>query len=1225
MSLVQNALRRNGRNGQPPTPRNHNLVEQEEIAPFIPITFISAPTQRLCALSFYILIWSIKLYHIFIDNESFTWTLIVCCFVDVVYFVILWSLQIPWLQFRFWTLIFSIVTSCLLDLTLLYPRWPIDVGLTAPVTNFSSWTSTFIRQQYAKLWVNKVRAVSSEDTVKINEIRYNTSHIKGKHTVRYLPYATAKLNPDDLKLCLHRKKQQPSKKTVGSSVNLPVLFNNTIPKTIEYSRIDTETGEKVLLNFTKRDIEKHRVVDKAMNIAFVYIPVQIPGVYRLEQAWDWHWMNIKIYRKEEIIAYCPDAKFSSKVGQHRCLNDEIPVDLILQGIPPFSVYYERIVGGIAVNMTIDGVASENTIVPGSRSDQISGYQWARDRIIEVPLVLTTDIPAQYSLKILRIRDALNNTHIYEKEENAQSYIEFTVHSRPSVSFLSDATIKIKPADSPNIALELKGQEPWRIHIGYWAEDIAQDNNLAMNTSDIIEYVLERSTDDMINVKKPGLYKLLSVLDAFCSGQVLAPSNIIVLEVLPPSVILDTIPISTGDCPGEVGLEVIMTLTGSPPWMLEYSIVHQGQERTIPVQIFKARHSFAIMPETSGQHDYKFKRLSDYYYRDGLEIGRTISQVVHPKPDATLRSLPGGGNQINTCVGSRVDLDVRLVGIEPFTLTYDVLYNQRKNAFTIGDIQGPYHTIMSPPFENPGTYTVTLEKIVDAKGCSRILDSSNDVIVNVMKERPTVGFRTTNEVLTFLEGDDIDLPLQLTGNPPWEITYRYHDKIDKNVSAVQLRDPNSHLTVNLPGRYELLEVKDLYCYGKVIPELKYIVVAWIPRPNMKIVEGEAIQISQDYYQRKHVCEKTEDGISVTLQGRAPWVVNYNIQAEENYLQKQEIIGGYLTRIPLLTDTPGKYRYEFYEIADDAYIKLHPMSLTLEQTVIKNPNARFSHSIGTINHCVGHSLTEDDTPLIVELEGVAPFTVLFEIKHQSSNMVETLTIDDIYEKKYKFRPRTKFSMVGKYTITILHIIDSQNCSRIPEGPDKQVLINVSDVASIERLFPQEIHCVGDLLIYSLQGISPYYITYTYNGETKHAMSKSSEFTFGADKPGNMTITKVCHQNDMCCGYPTDFSEVIYDLPTAIVSEGKDIISDIREGDKTEIIIEFIGIPPFRFTYTRSEILPDGKRGKAGHVLETQTVLNVRENKYSIFTAQEGIFQVTYIADKYCEYPRVASKHG
>ena len=46
--------------------------------------------------------------------------------------------------------------------------------------------------------------------------------------------------------------------------------------------------------------------------------------------------------------------------------------------------------------------------------------------------------------------------------------------------------------------------------------------------------------------------------------------------------------------------------------------------------------------------------------------------------------------------------------------------------------------------------------------------------------------------------------------------------------------------------------------------------------------------------------------------------------------------------------------------------------------------------------------------------------------------------------------------------------------------------------------------------------------------------------------------------------------------------------------------VGNPPFRFTYTRSEILP---KGKPGRVLETQTVTNVRGHKHSLFVSQEG----------------------
>ncbi|KAG9302147.1 hypothetical protein G9A89_020581 [Geosiphon pyriformis] len=1203
MSIEQNTLLRRPRGG----------ASQEQFQPFISTAFISAPTQRLCALSAYVVIWAIKVYHLFLGEVFLASNLLSCCALDLVFFVVLWALRIPWLQFRGPSLLLIIISSCFLNLTLFHPRWPIDVGLTAPIKNLASWGPIFLRQQFARFWGDKVRAVSSEDIIKING--------KGKHTVRFLPFATAKINPDDSKLCLQRK---PPPKKSTSTVNIPILFNKTIPRVIEYSRVDPESGIKILHNFTKRDIELHRIIDKIQNIAYVFIPVQEPGVYRLEQAWDWDWINIKLYRREEIIAYCPDGRFSSDVGPDRCLDDIIPVELILQGVPPFNVYYERIIGDTTVNMTIDGITPENDVVPirNSQAPVSAGYQWARDQTVKLPMNLTSETATEYSLKILHVRDFFNNTQTYINRKDTSDVIKFLVHPRPSARFQSDSTIKIKPGDSPNIAVDLHGQGPWRLLVGYWAEDISQgSDSTSTNTNDTLEFFLEKPSDDMITVKKPGLYKLLSVSDAFCPGQILAPSSCIVLEVLPPSVKLESIPIPAGDCPGEIGLEVIMTLTGSPPWLLEYSIVHEGKERSIPVHIFKSRHSFTIQPETSGQHDYKFKRLSDFYYREGIEIGHTVSQVVHPKPDAILRAIPG--NQLNTCVGSQVDLDVKFSGTGPFTLTYDVLFNRQKNIFTIGDIQGPYYVITSPPFDNPGTYTVTLEKIKDSKGCSKILKASDDIIINVMKERPSVGFRLENEVVTFLEGDYVDLPLQLTGNPSWEVSYRYHASIDKDITIVQLEDPNSHLKVNQPGQYELLEVKDLYCYGKVIPELKYANASWLPRPILNIAEGEAELLKPGFYQRRNVCEGTEDSVGVILQGRAPWSLEYRIQANGNYSQKREVVGGSTTRIPLLTKLPGRYLYEFQKLSDDIYTTPHNISLTLEQIVIKNPSAKFLPRKRDFHHCVGNALSEEES-LVVELEGMTPFTVLFEIRHQSSNQVETVTVDEIYTTTLKFRPRTKFPLIGKYTITILHIIDSHHCGQTPEGPDVKLELNVSDLASIERLFSPEIHCVGDLLVYSLKGSPPFNITYTYNGEIKYAFSETSVFTFGADKPGNMTITKVCQQADMCCGYPVDFNEVIYDLPTAIVSEGKDIISDIREGDKTEIIVNFLGIPPFRFTYTRSEILPNGKKGRPGRVIETQDIINVRGYQHSIFTAQQGVFQVTHVADKYCEYPRDINKN-
>ena len=62
--------------------------------------------------------------------------------------------------------------------------------------------------------------------------------------------------------------------------------------------------------------------------------------------------------------------------------------------------------------------------------------------------------------------------------------------------------------------------------------------------------------------------------------------------------------------------------------------------------------------------------------------------------------------------------------------------------------------------------------------------------------------------------------------------------------------------------------------------------------------------------------------------------------------------------------------------------------------------------------------------------------------------------------------------------------------------------------------------------------------------------------------------------------------------------------------------IGEPPFTFTYQRAEL--STKKGSPGKVLETHTVSGVTTKEYSIFSALEGTWTVTFISDRYCRYP-------
>lgn len=73
----------------------------------------------------------------------------------------------------------------------------------------------------------------------------------------------------------------------------------------------------------------------------------------------------------------------------------------------------------------------------------------------------------------------------------------------------------------------------------------------------------------------------------------------------------------------------------------------------------------------------------------------------------------------------------------------------------------------------------------------------------------------------------------------------------------------------------------------------------------------------------------------------------------------------------------------------------------------------------------------------------------------------------------------------------------------------------------------------------------------------------------------------------------------------------------GEQAEIVFTLIGEPPFTFTYQRSELGPH-KRGKTPKVLETHTVTGVMTNEYSIYSALEGTWTVTFISDKWCRYP-------
>ncbi|CAG8730955.1 483_t:CDS:2, partial [Acaulospora morrowiae] len=285
-----------------------------EQTPLIPVNICSAHQQRFLAVTIYGVLLALKAYTVIL----FYW-----CLLDALFFFGLYTLRIPWLQKSLWFWLLCFFVSCLINASLINPLWVYDVELRKHVYDVFSSSSLLIQQQYLRLRGEKVRAVSSEENIQIEDVRYNSSHIKGKHTVRLLPFASAKLNPDDERLCLQRNDKK-------KFIELPILFNRTYPYFITYSRVDFEAGAKTLHQFSSKDIEQHRIVDVIQDGVYVYIPINQPGAYRIEEASDEDEMGIKIYNRQEVIVYCPSAELVPKSDLSLCFDDVIEVDLVLE-------------------------------------------------------------------------------------------------------------------------------------------------------------------------------------------------------------------------------------------------------------------------------------------------------------------------------------------------------------------------------------------------------------------------------------------------------------------------------------------------------------------------------------------------------------------------------------------------------------------------------------------------------------------------------------------------------------------------------------------------------------------------------------------------------------------------------------------------------------------------------------------------------------------------------
>jgi hypothetical protein len=168
-------------------------------------------------------------------------------------------------------------------------------------------------------------------------------------------------------------------------------------------------------------------------------------------------------------------------------------------------------------------------------------------------------------------------------------------------------------------------------------------------------------------------------------------------------------------------------------------------------------------------------------------------VINDLPDAFLLS-----NDTITCPGAVAFMLVNLTGAGPFEVTY----YDGSSYIIAADLYGPLDSISVNP---PGPATYSLTEVSDAN-CTKALSG---MVFQVYNYIPPTGALSGNA--TICQGDTAQLVFNLTGSPPWTITYLINGSNPQTVTAYS--SPFIiPVTPLVTTEYQFTQVSDANCSG-----------------------------------------------------------------------------------------------------------------------------------------------------------------------------------------------------------------------------------------------------------------------------------------------------------------------------------------------------------------------------------------------------------------------------
>ncbi|KAK0539992.1 hypothetical protein OC835_000875 [Tilletia horrida] len=922
------------------------------------------------------------------------------------------------------------------------------------------------------------------------------------------------------------------------------------------------------------------------------------------------------------------------------------------------------------------IVQEQAVRARSPSASPQSFEWATSKDVKIPLNLDLTRPGTYSYELASVRDACGNVHVLQADDarskkTVQERRSIEVHQPAKFAFdgcVPERPIKLKRDRPGPLYLKVsvnggdKASAPWDLTAAYTPDATAAD--LVGSHGPWTRNFTVKPQQGMVSfeVTGPGSYTLEKASGRYCPGEIGAPWTCNVVDVPLPTA---NISFSSIDdiCAGPVGVKALAIVNGAPPFTLRGTQIYGRNRRPFERTFTHSREEIDFKPSSEGAVEYVFESLTDANYRELKIDGPRHKQVVHPLASASFDDATGNSNtrnardgskqiQLHSCNGDVATYDVLFQGTPPYDLTYAISSGSERGSPKTKTIKGitdsRYKLEVALPKDvakRGGQVTVSLVSVKDGKGCERPLTTS-DLVIDVRRIKPTAGFVPTEVALREvikLEDHDVELPIRLSGDGPWKVGVQHES--DAKPVVHKFSKPEAHIRVRKAGTYTLTSVED-DCPGSILEGRETYLVKVRERPAVQFTDDSGILASNQSLLRRPVCAGTADAAAVRVRGQSP--VEYGWQqhipsGRGNGYQTDRLQAASAqdeSSFQLLTTTPGWHIYELLDVGDAVYepkaLANNARAKVLEQFIHPLPAASLQ-PMKDVSFCVGDTLdghaSSTKSQPVVNLVGTPPFDFDFQITHESTGATKHFHRSSVGSHRFVIEmgaDEFNFSHTGTWRLTLLKVVDGNGCETIMEGERQgrgaAVLMEVAETASIAGVGDRDDYCVGESVDFLLQGNPPWMVEYDFNGKRLKASSKEASFSRIADRPGTLVVRRVAHQRNKCQQDVQGLVKTIHQLPTVRVREGKHYIESLREGNQAEIVFSLTGVPPFSFTYQRTETSDDHPHPK---VLETHTVAGVLDTSYSIFTSQEGTWSVTFLQDRHCavdaqgEAPRLLGK--